>query len=545
MTTTYDASTARCEADCEEFFDDPKTLQIKIRKLAALVKASTHFCAFTGAGISTAAGIADFRSGIKTALDTGAGAWARKAAIQTGKKSQIKKAKRKIKSIKAIPTQSHMALVSLMTSGPKYLKYLISQNTDGLHRRSGIPVTQLSELHGNGTLEVCMKCSYSYIRDYRTTRKSKKRSDKRTGRKCTVPECGGDLCRSVVNFGEELPVKTMERAQNNADACDVMLSLGSSLTVTPAADLCEQVGTASMTEFACGVAPKHHLVVVNLQATPMDELCSLRIFAKIDDVMVGLMKELALPIPEWHLQRLLKLEVAPMVRRADLRTLTVSAMDVDGICATVFKTPRLRNNGRRVLATKLREKGRVRSKAKAKGMKRGAIMKCTDSMKRRLHEEASDVFVFNIPSELEMKAEHEKEKEEKEEDKQQGKGVEPVEDEIQGAQSGMESVMSPSVSPNSADAAKEEKKEEKKEETEADGESGLVLNLGFFGHYGEPRLDILLNGPLSGLGEEGGEVVCRLTMDIASKQWAVEIIDFVPLPVVKDTYCFTVQESKE
>jgi len=280
--------------------------------------------------------------------------------------------------------------------------------------------------------------------------------------------------------------------------------------------------------------------VVNLQATPMDELCSLRIFAKIDDVMVGLMKELALPIPEWHLQRLLKLEVAPMLRRADLRTLTVSAMDVDGICATVFKAPRLRNNGRRVMETKMREKGRVRekrqSKAKPKGMKRGAIMKCTDSMKRRLHEEAADVFVFNIPSELEMKAEH-TEKEKK--------------DEIQGAQGGEKAVKSPaqgrpsenvSVSPNSADEAREEKKEE----TDPDGESGLVLNLGFFGHYGEPRLDILLNGPLSGLGEDGGVVVCRLTMDIASKQWAVELIDdFVPLPVVKDTYCFTVQESKE
>merc|ERR1719464_349991 len=176
------------------------------------------------------------------------------------------------------------------------------------------------------------------------------------------------------------------------------------------------------------MAPKRHLVVVNLQATPMDDLCSLRIFAKIDDVMVGLMKELALPIPEWHLQRLLKLEVAPMVRRADLRTLTVSAIDVDGICATVFKTPRLRNNGRRVMEIKQREKRQI--KGKAKGRKRGAIMKCTDSMKRRLHEEAADVFVFNIPSELEMKAEHtEKEKED--------------EDEIQGAQGGVESVMSP------------------------------------------------------------------------------------------------------
>ena len=175
------AYTARAEAECKEFFDDPKTLQTKIRRLAELIRNSKHFCAFTGAGISTAAGIADFRSGINTKLDTGAGKWAKEAAVQTGKASQIKKAKRKTRSIKAIPTQSHMALVALMTQGPKYLKHLISQNTDGLHRRSGIPVHQLSELHGNGTLEVCNKCSRGYIRDFRTMTKNKKKSDKRTG----------------------------------------------------------------------------------------------------------------------------------------------------------------------------------------------------------------------------------------------------------------------------------------------------------------------------------------------------------------------------
>ena len=163
------AYTARAEADCKEFFDDPKTLQTKIRRLAALIKASKHFCAFTGAGISTAAGIADFRSGINTALDTGAGAWAKKAAVQTGKRAQIKKAKRRTRVIKAIPTQAHMALVSLMTSAPQFLKHVISQNTDGLHRRSGIPVDQLSELHGNRCVpsSVC-SCAYRNIQHCRT-----------------------------------------------------------------------------------------------------------------------------------------------------------------------------------------------------------------------------------------------------------------------------------------------------------------------------------------------------------------------------------------
>jgi len=511
------ASTARAEADCKEFFDDPKTLQTKIRRLAALIRGSKHFCAFTGAGISTAAGIADFRSGINTKLDTGAGKWAREAAVQTGKASKIKKAKRKTKAIKAIPTKSHMALVALMTQGPKYLKHLISQNCDGLHRRSGIPVHQLSELHGNSTLEVCNKCSRGYIRDFRTMTKNKKKGDKRTGRMCTVPQCGGALCRTVVAFGQNLPERTWEAAQNNADECDVMLSLGSSLTVEPAADLCEQIGDAMVKDMRVNAyepdadrTPKHHLVVVNLQKTPMDDLCSLRIFAKIDDVMVGLMRELSLPIPEWRLQRLLKVAVAPIDGRDDLKSMTVSAIDVDGIPATVFKQPRLSNNGRKIDARGQAVLPRLRN---------------------------PDVFVFHIPSELDNNDEDEVEDGEVK--------TEDAEDH-QGNDDGAESLVSPvhrRPSDDESAASNNKANEEKSEADEAEDNSGLVLDLGFYGHYGEPRLPIRLNECLDTLDEDGGEAVFRLTMDIATKQWTAQCIDFEPLPVVKDTYSFTVKKA--
>merc|ERR1719384_2286083 len=86
------------------------------------------------------------------------------------------------------------------------------------------------------------------------------------------------------------------------------------------------------------------------------------------------MRELSLPIPEWRLQRLCKVAVAPIDGRDDLKSLTVSAIDVDGITATVFKQPRLSNNGRQI---------------KAKGQ----------TVLPRLRN--PDVFVFHIPSELE------------------------------------------------------------------------------------------------------------------------------------------------
>ena len=58
-----------------------------------------------------------------------------------------------------------MSLVELMQKG--YLKHIISQNVDGLHRKSGIPANQISELHGNTNLESCVKCGVGYMRDFR------------------------------------------------------------------------------------------------------------------------------------------------------------------------------------------------------------------------------------------------------------------------------------------------------------------------------------------------------------------------------------------
>lgn len=69
------------EEEKKEYFDSPEVLKEKVQKLAMYILASEHFCTFTGAGISTAAGIPDFRSGANTCLPTGAGAWEKAAAI--------------------------------------------------------------------------------------------------------------------------------------------------------------------------------------------------------------------------------------------------------------------------------------------------------------------------------------------------------------------------------------------------------------------------------------------------------------------------------
>lgn len=58
-----------------------------------------------------------------------------------------------------------MALLALMDN--QYLKYIISQNVDGLHRKSGIPREKMAEVHGNTNIERCTRCEKEYLRDYR------------------------------------------------------------------------------------------------------------------------------------------------------------------------------------------------------------------------------------------------------------------------------------------------------------------------------------------------------------------------------------------
>ena len=107
--------------------------------------------AYTGAGIYTGCGVADYRSGYNTCMPTGPGGW-EKAAL---KKEYTKKAVT-VPMTAAIPGDTHMSLVELQDKG--HLKYVVSQNVDGLHRLSGILPHNLSDVHGNMNVERCSVC---------------------------------------------------------------------------------------------------------------------------------------------------------------------------------------------------------------------------------------------------------------------------------------------------------------------------------------------------------------------------------------------------
>lgn len=271
------ASTAISDPeDIKEIYDSEEELLRKVDLLAEMVRNSKHFVAFTGAGISTSAGIPDFRGP--------EGKWTRQAKGLDPKVG--------VSIVDAYPTDTHMAMLELYDRG--ILQYVISQNCDGLHRRSGLPAHAISELHGNCWMEVCEDCGQQYFRDYKCMRITKPGgakcpADHFTGRFC---DCSGRLLNSTIDFGQSLPVKPLELAEWHSEKADLHLACGSSLRVTPACD--QPANTANL---------GGKLVIVNLQKTPLTDLAAFQIYAKTDDVMRLLMKRLEIPIPEFRLLR--------------------------------------------------------------------------------------------------------------------------------------------------------------------------------------------------------------------------------------------------
>jgi len=182
-----------------------------------------------------------------------------------------------------------MSLVALHQAGR--LKHVISTNTDGLHRRSGLPGVGLSELHGNGNKARCDQCFRWCFIDQRVRVAGNACHNHETGQHCTYPRCRGMLHDTIINFGEYLHEEVQQPANTQGSTADLLLVLGSSLRVIT----CDALESIQEQRGA--------LVIVNLQKTPYDRACKLRIFSDCDTVMQMLMEKLDMPIPPWVLKR--------------------------------------------------------------------------------------------------------------------------------------------------------------------------------------------------------------------------------------------------
>ena len=99
---------------------------------------------------------------MNTVLATGPGVWELRAHGESAKPKE----RRIVPILRALPSPTHMAIVKLQQENK--VAFTVSQNIDGLHRRSGLGPEQLSELHGNTNLETCQKCHHQYLRDFET-----------------------------------------------------------------------------------------------------------------------------------------------------------------------------------------------------------------------------------------------------------------------------------------------------------------------------------------------------------------------------------------
>lgn len=255
-----------------EVFDNAEELKAKVETLAQLIRDSQYMVVHSGAGISTSAGIPDFR-GPK-------GVWTMEEKGEAPHFDTTFEA--------AKPSLTHMALLQLQRAG--YLKYLISQNVDGLHVRSGFPRDRLSELHGNMFVEECEKCGKQYVRDTVIGVMGLKP----TGRYCEVTRsrglraCRGKLISTILDWEDSLPDGDLNRADEASRRADLALTLGTSLQIKPSGDL------PLLTKRTGG-----KVVIVNLQPTKHDKHAHLQIHGYVDEVMGQLMKLLGLEIPEW------------------------------------------------------------------------------------------------------------------------------------------------------------------------------------------------------------------------------------------------------
>ncbi|KAL1534101.1 ditrans,polycis-polyprenyl diphosphate synthase [Salvia divinorum] len=267
-----------------EFFDPPHVFQEKVERLAGMIQKSKHMVVFTGAGISTSCGIPDFRGpkGIWTLQRQGKAFPAASLPFH-----------------RATPSTTHMALVEFEKAG--ILKFLISQNVDGLHLRSGIQREKLSELHGDSFMEQCSSCGAEYVRDFEIETIGLKE----TTRRCSKAGCGAKLRDTVLDWEDALPPKEMDPAAKHCKMADLVLCLGTSLQITPACNLplkCLKGGGK--------------IVIVNLQKTPKDKKASLVIHERVDEVMTGV-------------TGLLNMRIPPFIRIDLFQIITTQALSLD------------------------------------------------------------------------------------------------------------------------------------------------------------------------------------------------------------------------
>ncbi len=238
-----------------------------IEQLKRFIEQSKDIVVFTGAGISTESGISDFRSQ--------GGIWERFEPV-TIQEFVADEDKRKLywqrklalfeENKDAKPNLGHKAIVELERQGK--LRALITQNIDGLHQMAGSDPEKILELHGTAREVICLSCSDIHPWDYAYERLNNGEE--------TLPceKCQGHVKPNTISFGQTLDPRVLDQAIAHVDQCDMMLALGSSLVVEPAASMSRMVKQRDAI-----------LVIITQSETPLDHLADLKIEDSIGEVL--------------------------------------------------------------------------------------------------------------------------------------------------------------------------------------------------------------------------------------------------------------------
>lgn len=240
-----------------------------IATAAELIGAAQRVVVLTGAGISTDSEIPDFRGP--------QGVWTKNPAAEKMATLQhyledVEVRKRAWKGRRsspvwyAEPNKGHRSLVRLEELAK--LELLITQNIDGLHQAAGSDPDRIVEIHGSIREVVCMTCSFRAAMQHALDRVDAGEEDPACLR------CGGILKSSTISFGQSLVVADLERSEIAARSCDLILAIGSTLSVYPIANV---VPVAKATGA--------QVVIVNGSETEMDQLADVVVRGSISDVV--------------------------------------------------------------------------------------------------------------------------------------------------------------------------------------------------------------------------------------------------------------------
>jgi NAD-dependent deacetylase len=251
-----------------------------LERARSILARSEQVVVLTGAGISTDSGIPDFRGPN--------GVWTKDPAAEKMATLQTYVADPDVRrrawrhrldspTWEAEPNAGHLALVNLEQRG--VLHTLVTQNVDGLHQAAGSDPGRIVEIHGTMREAACLSCG-------RRTPMPEILERVRAGEDdptCTAvvggETCGGILKSATISFGQSLVAEDLVRAEEAARSCDVLLAVGSTLSVYPAA----------------GLVPSAHLsgakvIIVNAEPTEYDAIADVVVRGPISVVLPGLVE---------------------------------------------------------------------------------------------------------------------------------------------------------------------------------------------------------------------------------------------------------------